>query len=71
LFGGSFPGMNDTLCGTCIGHQYVKAAKAAYLERGGEPCGIAQYYREHIDGEQNEFVGRVTHAGWLRRDHAM
>lgn len=71
LFGGSFPGMQDACCGSCVGHQYVRSARQAHQERTGEAVDLRTFARERLDLAAHPFVERVRHAAWMARDHGL
>jgi hypothetical protein len=69
LLGGSFPGSNDTVCGSCSGHQFARAAHRAARERDQTTPDLRTFVRERL--APNDFSERVAFASWRIRDHGL
>lgn len=44
----TIPAGNDPSCSHCPGHQAVKQMYAAYVARGGEDCGLREFYKTRV-----------------------
>jgi hypothetical protein len=60
----NLPAGNDPSCSHCAGHLAVTQMYANYLQRGGEECGLRDFYKSRV--VPNDFVGLFGYAGALR-----